>query len=101
MTATANETALDVAVDVRFTPAGNPLAVRYNGRIWAVMADPVHWFTTDLLVGHQEIRAGGHRERGGHRTFEGAGWPYLPSGGVHSHVCFELGSSRNARIIYP
>ncbi len=47
MTATANETALDVAVDVRFTPAGNPLAVRYNGRIWAVMADPVHWFTRD------------------------------------------------------
>jgi hypothetical protein len=34
-------------VDVRFTPAGNPLAVRYNGRVWAVMADPVHWFTRD------------------------------------------------------
>jgi hypothetical protein len=47
MTAAANETALDVAVDVRFTPAGNPLAVRYNGRVWAVMADPVHWFTRD------------------------------------------------------
>jgi hypothetical protein len=31
-------------VDVRFTPAGNPLAVRYNGQIWAVMADPLHWF---------------------------------------------------------
>jgi hypothetical protein len=47
MTATANESALDVAVDVRFTPAGNPLAVRYNGRVWAVMADPVHWFARD------------------------------------------------------
>lgn len=34
-------------MDVRFTPAGNPLAVRYNGRIWAVMADPVHWFARD------------------------------------------------------
>jgi hypothetical protein len=47
MTAAANETALDVAVDVRFTPAGNPLAVRYHGGVWAVMADPVHWFTRD------------------------------------------------------
>jgi hypothetical protein len=47
MTATANETALDAPVDVRFTPAGNPLAVRYNGRVWAVMAEPVHWFTRD------------------------------------------------------
>ena len=45
MTATASETTLDVPVDVRFTPAGNPLAVRYNGRIWAAMAEPVHWFT--------------------------------------------------------
>jgi hypothetical protein len=34
-------------VDVRFTPAGTPLAVRHEGRIWAVAADPVHWFTRD------------------------------------------------------
>jgi hypothetical protein len=47
VTATANETALDVPVDVRFTPAGTPLAVRHEGRIWAVAADPVHWFTRD------------------------------------------------------
>ena len=47
MTVTASETALDVSVDVRFTPAGHPLVVRYNGRIWAVMADPVHWFHQD------------------------------------------------------
>lgn len=47
MTAVANETTLDVEVDVRFTPAGTPLAVRFDGRIWAVAADPVHWFTRD------------------------------------------------------
>jgi hypothetical protein len=47
MTATANETALDVAVDVRFTRSGSPLAVRYDGRIWAVAAEPVHWFGRD------------------------------------------------------
>ena len=47
MTAVANETTLDVAVDVRFTPAGTPLAVRHEGRIWAVAADPVHWFARD------------------------------------------------------
>ena len=47
MTAVANETTLDVEVDVRFTPAGTPLAVRVDGRIWAVAADPVHWFTRD------------------------------------------------------
>ena len=47
MTATANETTLGVPVDVRFTPAGTPLAVRHEGRIWAVAADPVHWFDRD------------------------------------------------------
>ena len=47
----ANETTLDLAVDVavevRFTPAGTPLAVRHEGRIWAVAAEPVHWFDRD------------------------------------------------------
>lgn len=47
MTAVANETTLDAEVDVRFTPAGTPLAVRHNGRIWAVAVDPVHWFARD------------------------------------------------------
>ena len=47
MTAVANETTLDVDIDVRFTPAGTPLAVRFDDRIWAVAADPVHWFTRD------------------------------------------------------
>lgn len=48
MTVTANETALEAAVDVRFTPAGRPLAVRHEGQIWAVSADPVHWFKRDV-----------------------------------------------------
>lgn len=47
MTAVANETVLGVAVDVLFTPGGTPLAVRFDGRIWAVAADPVHWFARD------------------------------------------------------
>lgn len=47
MTAVANETTLDVAVNVRFTQAGTPLAVRHESRIWAVAADPVHWFARD------------------------------------------------------
>jgi hypothetical protein len=47
VTAVANETTLDVNVEVRFTPAGTPLAARHEGRIWAVAADPVHWFTRD------------------------------------------------------
>lgn len=47
MTATASETCLDTPVDVRFTASGSPLAVRYDGRIWAVAADPVHWFGRD------------------------------------------------------
>ena len=34
-------------MDVRFTAAGTPLAVRHEGRIWAVAADPVHWFARD------------------------------------------------------
>ncbi|MGW9405850.1 hypothetical protein ACWGQ2_18015 [Arthrobacter sp. NPDC055585] len=33
------------SVAVRFTTAGIPLAVRHEGRVWAVAANPVHWFT--------------------------------------------------------
>ena len=47
MTATLNETTLDAPVDVRFTAAGIPLAVRYDGRVWVVAAEPVHWFDRD------------------------------------------------------
>jgi hypothetical protein len=47
VTATLNETTLDAPVDVRFTATGIPLAVRYDGRVWAVAAEPVHWFTRD------------------------------------------------------
>jgi hypothetical protein len=47
VTAVANETTLDANVDVRFTAAGTPLAVRHEGRIWAVAADPVRWFARD------------------------------------------------------
>ena len=47
MTATLNETTLDLPVDIRLTATGTPLAVRFDGRVWAVAADPVHWFTRD------------------------------------------------------
>ncbi|MDD1475413.1 MULTISPECIES: hypothetical protein [Micrococcaceae] len=47
MTAAVSETILDAPVDVRFTAAGIPLAVRYDGRVWAVAAEPLHWFTRD------------------------------------------------------
>jgi hypothetical protein len=47
VTATLNETTLNAPVDVRFTAAGTPLAVRYDGRVWAVAAEPVHWFDRD------------------------------------------------------
>ena len=36
---------MDTPVELRLTPAGMPLAVRHEGRIWAVAADPVHWFS--------------------------------------------------------
>ena len=45
MARTATDKPLNVPVQVRFTATGTPLAVRYDGRIWAVAADPVHWFT--------------------------------------------------------
>ncbi|WP_246084787.1 hypothetical protein [Pseudarthrobacter phenanthrenivorans] len=47
MTATVSETTLSTPVDVRFTAAGLPLAVRYDGQVWAVAAEPLHWFTRD------------------------------------------------------
>lgn len=47
MTATISETTLNVPVQVRFTAKGVPLAVRYDGRAWAVAAEPVRWFERD------------------------------------------------------
>ena len=31
----------------RVTATGTPLAIRYDGRVWAVAAEPLHWFTRD------------------------------------------------------
>ncbi|MFJ5962040.1 hypothetical protein [Pseudarthrobacter oxydans] len=47
MTVTTEAPTLKASVDVRFTAAGTPLAVRYDGRIWVVAEEPVHWFTRD------------------------------------------------------
>jgi hypothetical protein len=47
VTATVSETTLNVPVQVRFTAKGVPLAVRHDERVWAVAAEPVHWFTRD------------------------------------------------------
>jgi hypothetical protein len=47
VTATANETTLNAEVDVRFSPTGRPLAVRYDGRLWVITEEPVHWFERD------------------------------------------------------
>jgi hypothetical protein len=47
MSVTTESPTLNTPVDVRFTAAGTPLAVRYDGRIWAVAVEPVHWFTRD------------------------------------------------------
>ncbi|WP_457964118.1 hypothetical protein M1E17_21660 [Arthrobacter sp. D1-29] len=44
MTVTADETAVDIAVDVRFNLAGKPLAVRYQGDVWPVAGTPTQWF---------------------------------------------------------
>lgn len=49
MTITPETPTLGIPVDVRFTPTGAPLAVRYDDRIWAVDTDleTAHWFTRD------------------------------------------------------
>jgi hypothetical protein len=47
VTATVSETTLDTPVDVRFRATDAPLAVRYDGRVWAVVAEPLHWFSRD------------------------------------------------------
>jgi hypothetical protein len=47
VTATVSETTVDTPVDVRFTATGTPPAVRYDGRVWAVAAEPLHWFSRD------------------------------------------------------
>ena len=45
MARTASDKRSDVPVQVRFTAAGTPLAVRYDGGIWVVAAEPVRWFS--------------------------------------------------------
>lgn len=47
MTVTADETAVETAVDVRFNLAGKPLALRYQGNIWPVAGMPTQWFGAD------------------------------------------------------
>lgn len=44
MDATTGPAVLNTVVDVRFTAAGVPLAIRYDGHVWSVAADPFHWF---------------------------------------------------------
>ena len=45
MDATTGMAVMNIAVDVKFTAAGAPLAVRYDGRVWSVATEPFHWFT--------------------------------------------------------
>lgn len=49
MTIAPEAPTLNTPVDVRFTPAGTPLAIRYNGQIWSVdpELDSAHWYTRD------------------------------------------------------
>ena len=41
----AGKRTLNEPVDIRFTPQGVPLAVRWRGRLWPVAAEPLHWFS--------------------------------------------------------
>ena len=61
MDAITDLTVLNAAVDVRFTAAGVPLAVRHDGRVWSVAAEPFHWFARNNWweSGHQAPRGGG------------------------------------------
>ncbi|MGF9664324.1 hypothetical protein AAIH25_20920 [Arthrobacter crystallopoietes] len=34
---------LNDPVELRFTPQGAPLAVRWDGRLWPVAAEPLYW----------------------------------------------------------
>lgn len=43
----SSETPVDAPVGGRFTTAGTPLAIRYDGRGWAVAAEPQRWFSRD------------------------------------------------------
>ncbi|MDI2035948.1 hypothetical protein [Paenarthrobacter nitroguajacolicus] len=48
-------------IDVRFTPDGTPMAIRYDGRIWMVDPDvhTAHWFTRDSWWEHRTRAAVG------------------------------------------
>lgn len=59
MTLSADTSVRHEPVGVRFTAAGSPLAVRYQGRVWAVAADPFHWFTRSDWWNHGRSAAKG------------------------------------------
>jgi hypothetical protein len=52
----AQQRTLDEPVEVRFTPQGRPLAVRWRGRLWPVVAEPIRGIPalTHADSGHQE-----------------------------------------------
>lgn len=58
MTTQTEAPVLNERVEVRFTPDDTPLAVRWRGRAWPVVAEPAHWFSrwnwweSDLPAGH-------------------------------------------------
>jgi len=53
---------LNAPVNVRFTKS-DPPAVRYDGRIWPVSEEPVHWFTRDSWWETGRSVPTGRRER--------------------------------------
>jgi len=101
VTATVSETTLDVPVDVRFTAAGAPLAIRHDGRVWAVATEPVHWFARDSWWETQRTAPVGVGNVVDIEHWRVQVRLICPHRGVPSHVSCELGSSQNARIIYP
>lgn len=89
-------------LQVRTDPAGTPLAIRHDGQIWLVdpAADTQHWYGRHAWWDTRRIAAKGSGDLVSVEYWRVQARIIYLRCGSH-HVCSELGSSRNARIIYP
>ena len=89
-------------VQVRTHPAGKPLALRHEGRIWVVDPDThsQHWFTRDSWWDTRRTAAVGSGDLVSVEYWRVQARFIYPRVGIRA-MCPELGSSRNTRIIYP
>jgi hypothetical protein len=102
MTLTPEAPARTHDFQVRTDPAGKPLAIRYDGRIWIVDpdTDTQHWYGRDAWWDTRRTAAVGSGDMVSIEYWRVQVRLIYPRVGFTA-MCVLNRSSRNARIIYP